>query len=499
MVNRRTIGPFILFTMIMSAVFSFRNVIVNYVNLGTLAAPAFFFATILYFIPFTFVIAEFVSLNRKSESGVYQWVKSSLGGRWAFFTAFCYWFVNLFYFIALLPTTLVYAGYMITGGAVAFKPWLIAVLSIVLFFIGTYVSTRGAKWIGSVTAFGSTLMVVMAVVFLIAAASAWIGGVTPATDMSLGGMSVDSVSGLTPWAFLGALALIIQGVGGSESIAVYINDLKGGVKSFIPTIVVAGIVIGLIYAAGTWLMGVFVTREDVSFENGVFVTMADALGHFGLPGGIVTRIVGVVMLAASLGGLLIWTSAPVKVFFSEIPEGIFGPKIAALNEQGVPVRGTWVQFIIVVPLLLIPTLGSGGTVDDLLGVVINATAATALLPPALILIAYLVLRVKFDDSVRFFRMGSANFGRIASVGLVAIFAVAFVTSTFPEGQSIGLTLAYNVGGLVVFLATALGWYERYIRRLAKVSPEAAERELAPSAPQRSEENRQDHVEDPKFT
>lgn len=38
MVNRRTIGPFILFTMIMSAVFSFRNVIVNYVNLGTLAA-----------------------------------------------------------------------------------------------------------------------------------------------------------------------------------------------------------------------------------------------------------------------------------------------------------------------------------------------------------------------------------------------------------------------------------------------------------------------------
>src|SRR5690606_26295450 len=124
-----------------------------------------------------------------------------LGGRWAFFTAFCYWFVNLFYFISLLPLILVYAAYMITGDAVAIQPWVIAVLSITIFFISTYVSTRGARWIGSVTSFGSTLMVGMAIVFLVAAIAALLGGITPANDMSIGAMRLDPGSGITTWAF----------------------------------------------------------------------------------------------------------------------------------------------------------------------------------------------------------------------------------------------------------------------------------------------------------
>lgn len=490
MTNRRTIGTFILFTMIISAVFNFRNVVNNYVSIGTLAAPSFFVATIIYFIPFTLVIAEFVSLNTKSESGVYQWVKSSLGGRWAFFTAFCYWFVNLFYFISLLPLILVYAGYAITGEGVEIQPWVIALLSVVIFFIGTWVSTRGAKWIGSVTSFGSTLMVGMAVIFLVAAIAALLGGITPANDLSIGGMRLDPGSGITTWAFLGTLAWIIQGVGGAEAIGVYLNDLKGGVKSFVRTIVIAGVAIGLVYSLGTWLMAVFVEKEDVSYGNGIFVTMAAAAEYFGLNGDVVVHAVGVIMLAATLGGLMIWTSAPVKVFFSEIPEGVFGKKLVALNEAGIPVRGAWVRFAIVVPLLIIPTVGAGSSIDDLLKVVINMTAATALLPPALILIAYLVLRLRYDDAVRGFRMGSRTLGISVAVGLVALFAVAFVAATFPEGQALWLTLTYNVGGVVVFLGGVLAWYERYLRRLRAADPAAAAEELAPSAPERSQENRE---------
>ncbi len=51
-----------------------------------------------FFVPYTLVTAEFVGLNKDSESGVYAWVKTSMGGRWAFLTAFGYWFVNLFSF-----------------------------------------------------------------------------------------------------------------------------------------------------------------------------------------------------------------------------------------------------------------------------------------------------------------------------------------------------------------------------------------------------------------
>lgn len=59
-------------------------------------------------------------------------------------------------------------------------------------------------------------------------------------------MTPDFSTFATAWAFMGTLAWIIQGVGGAESSAVFLNDLRGGVKAFVRTIVLAGIVIGLL-------------------------------------------------------------------------------------------------------------------------------------------------------------------------------------------------------------------------------------------------------------
>ena len=274
-------------------------------------------------------------------------------------------------------------------------------------------------------------------------------------------LSPDFSSFATTWAFLGTLAWIIQGVGGAESVGVFLNDLKGGVKAFVRVIVVSGLVIGLLYAAASLVMNVFVSSEDLDLATGIFV-------------------VGLILLAATLGSLMMWTSAPVKVFFSEIPEGVFGGKIVELNEQGIPWRAAWLQFAIVVPILIIPGLGSGN-VNDLLQIVINMTAATALLPPLLILLAYFVLRRRYDNVIRSFRMGSRSFGLAVATFLLIVFAFVFIAGTIPLGQPLWLTLVYNVGGVVVFLGLAMVWYERYIRRLKSSDVQAAEAELRPSA------------------
>lgn len=82
--TRAKVGTYALLTMTVAAVFNFRNVVNNSVSIGLASAPAFFFATLLYFLPYTLIIAELVALNKDSESGDYAWVKTSLGGRWAF-------------------------------------------------------------------------------------------------------------------------------------------------------------------------------------------------------------------------------------------------------------------------------------------------------------------------------------------------------------------------------------------------------------------------------
>lgn len=478
--TRARIGQFALLTMTVSAVFNIRNVINNNVAIGLASAPAFFLATILYFVPFTLIIAEFVAMNRDSESGVYQWVKTSMGGRWAFMAAFCYWFVNLFFFASLLPLVLVFTSYLVTGDEQTMSPWAITGLSIVIFAVATWVSTKGAKWIGTITSVGATAVLVLTGVFVIMSLIALAGGVEPATPITMGALAPDTSSFATTWAFLGTLAWIIQGVGGAESVGVFLNDLRGGVKAFVRTIVVAGLMIGLLYAVASLLMNVFVPVGGLELSNGLFVVMGAVGEYFGIPALATYRVVGLILLAATLGSLLMWTSTPVKIFFSEIPRGMFGEKIIELNEHGIPWRAAWLQFAIVVPILIIPALGSGN-INDLLEIVVNMTAATALIPPPLILLAYLVLRLRYDSAEREFRMGSRSTGLAITVFLLAVFSFVFIAGTTPVDQALWLTLVYNVGGVVVFLGLALAWYQRYIRRLAASDPEAARAELKASA------------------
>jgi amino acid transporter len=153
----------------------------------------------------------------------------------------------------------------------------------------------------------------------------------------------------------------------------------------------------------------------------------------------------------------------VKALFSEIPAGIFGARAIALNRHDMPERAAWIQFAIVVPLLVVPALGPAD-VNQLLNVVINMTAATALLPPLLIMAAYFHLRLRLDHLPRTFRMGSRRTGLAVSALLLACFALAFVAAIFPAGQDLWLTLGYNVGGVVLFLGWALWKYRAYERR-----------------------------------
>ncbi|WP_276782664.1 amino acid permease [Actinomyces gerencseriae] len=478
--TRARIGQFALLTMTVSAVFNIRNVINNNVAIGLASAPAFFLATILYFVPFTLIIAEFVAMNRSSESGVYQWVKTSMGGRWAFMAAFCYWFVNLFFFASLLPLVLVFTSYLVTGDEQTMSPWAITGLSIAIFAVATWVSTKGATWIGTITSIGATAVLVLTGVFVVMSLAALAGGVEPATAITPATLAPDTSSFATTWAFLGTLAWIIQGVGGAESVGVFLNDLRGGVKAFVRTIVVAGLMIGLLYAVASLLMNVFVPVGGLELSNGLFVVIGAVGEHVGIPVLITYRVVGLILLAATLGSLLMWTSTPVKIFFSEIPRGVFGKKVIELNEHGIPWRASWLQFAIVVPILIIPALGSGN-IDDLLQIVVNMTAATALIPPLLILLAYLVLRLRYDGAEREFRMGSRTTGLVIAVFLLAVFGFVFIAGTTPVDQALWLTLVYNVGGVVIFLGLALAWYQRYIKRLSASDPRAARAELAPSA------------------
>ncbi|MHA2827137.1 amino acid permease [Vibrio harveyi] len=469
--KRNTIGKFGLLSLTFAAVFSFNNVINNNIEIGLASAPMFFLATIFYFIPFCLIIAEFVSLNKDSEAGVYAWVKSSLGGRWAFISAYTYWFVNLFFFTSLLPRVIAYASYAFLGYEYILTPLTTTALSMILFAFATYVSTNGAKMLGPITSVTSSLMLLLTMSYIMLAGAALVGGVQPADPITVEAMVPDF-----SWAFLGITTWIFMAAGGAESVAVYVNDVKGGSKSFVKVIIVAGIFIGVLYCVASVLINVFVPSETLKYTGGSVQVFEGLAAHFGLPEILMNRFVGLVSFTAMFGSLLMWTATPVKIFFSEIPEGIFGKKTVELNENGVPARAAWYQFLIVIPLMIIPTLGSN-TAQDLMNTVINMTAAASMLPPLFIMLAYLNLRLKLDHLERDFKMGSRITGIAAVSVLIVIFTVGFLASTFPTGADIMTIIFYNVGGIVIFLGFAWWKYSQYEKSLDQ---EERAKEAAPA-------------------
>lgn len=476
--SRAKIRSTALLLMTFSAVFSFPSIINNSIQIGLAAIPAYLFGSIFYFLPFALMIAEFASANAESESGIHSWIKSSLGEKWAFLGSWSYFFVNLFFFCSLLPQTLIYASYAFLGKNVfegSNMPLVIALISIVLFWGSTFVSIKGVDWLSKITNVAGIAKILLGIIFIVLAFVVVFGlGKAPAQEFTMA-----SITPKFNWTFFMTMAWILQAVGGAESIGVYVKDIKGGNKAFVRTIIMSTVIIGGLYVLGCVSIGLIVPQSALqgNFSNGIFDVFKILAAHFGI-GGIVNRFVGLIMLLCNIGSLVIWTAAPAKVLFSEIPEGIFGHWAAKTDDQGNPYNALILQAVVVSILLIVPALGVG-SMDSFLETLINMTASTSLIPVLFFLIAYIVLRWKKDNMKRDFKMGNRVFGLIAGVFLLIVFIFIFFMSTVPEPSIIMaklngtlapgvsnpiVTLVYNIAGLIVFLGFASICWARYAKK-----------------------------------
>ncbi|MGL4677263.1 MAG: amino acid permease [Brevinema sp.] len=476
MSDRKVLSSRALLMLTFTAIFSFSQVINNSASIGLASILSFLFATLAYFIPFSFMIAEFVSANPDNESGYTKWIESSLGPKWAFLASWTYFFVNLFFFSSLLPGMLISASYAFTGQNV----WgvednlAISLVSIILFWGATWVTTKGAKGISVVTNISGVARFAMGLIFIVFA----FGIVlflkkAPAQEINLQTMMPDF-----SWGYFATFAWILQAVGGAESIAVYIKDLKGGAPVFIKTMIFSAFFVGIVYVLGCIAVGLIIPKEVLAgnYSNAIYIAFETLGQPFGITSGLV-NIVGVILFLASAGSVVLWASAPVKVFFSEVPKNILPGGIDEIDKNGTPVKALYLQAFIVTILLLIPGLGIG-QIDAFLKFLINMTAATALLPMIFFFVAYINFRLNHDDTPRSFRLSkNPKVGIFFGVILLLFFGLALVTSLIPDPALFRLALSgqpipagetnplfaifYQVGGVVLFLGYAWWLWRNY--------------------------------------
>lgn len=154
-------------------------------------------------------------------------------------------------------------------------------------------------------------------IYVLGALMALSGDHVPAQPITL-----EAMTPTVNWATLGIMCWIFQAAGGAETAAAYLNDVKGGQKSFIKVIISAGIVIGAMYAVGSLLVNVFVPRESLTYAGGMVEIFTGMAQYFQLSEALVGRFVGVVLFIAMFGSMMMWTSAPVKIHFRDPAGGL---------------------------------------------------------------------------------------------------------------------------------------------------------------------------------
>ncbi len=430
------------------AIFSLQNVIDNYVGMGLSASIAFLIAVLTFLFPFIFMIAEFASLKKSSKSGLTSWIHTSVGRKTAFITSFMFWFANLTYFFSAVPQRINFLSFAVTGqdftSDTIYKS-VIPFVTIIFFGLITFVSTLNTKKLSKVVSLGGGLMLALTAFFFIMATIGWIAGaidptLLPGTEAPGIGDNVNlwgDTGGLN-FAWLSTFIWVLMAADGGQSLGVYVKDVNGGRKAFTKAMIISVMVIGGCYIIGTLLSSVFPPTGGLAsgWANSFLKIFQFILSPMGVSDAVITRaayiIIGSIFFISSIGGLIIWTSAPVKVMFSEIAPGIFGSKLSKQNKNGVCSYGAWLQFALVAPFLLLLTWPMGDSLSENLSLIKGAAGWIGMLPWIVIFVSYINLRLRKEHEERSFKMGNRKFGIVVGVFLTTITAIILVL-TFMDG------------------------------------------------------------------
>ena len=475
--SRKVIGFSTLVMMTLTCVFRFRNVINQYAELGPASISLWLIGTVVYFLPMVLMMGEMASANAGKKAGIYSWIESTLGQKWAFYGSWTYFFANMFYFTVLTSTTVVYSSWGLLGENVfgADSAMALAVTCIAIFWGISFAVTKGVGFLARLAKVAGIASMGISLFFIIAAiVSVFVLGNEPAQQLTLSA----TLPEFSDWNTLVMVGWLLFALAGSEGIGVYIGDTRGGSKTFVKAIVCAALLTGTLYCLGGYAVSLVVTGNDLDLTNGIF-TLFLLLGEQLGIGAWIANLVGITLAIATLGGLAVWVNSSIQAMFSDLPEGILPEKLTERDEKGVPANALWVQAFVVSLLFLIPALGID-SVETLMHTIISMSALNLLVPTIFLILGYAGLRTRKSDMPREFKMVASDKVALAISGaLLAIFLLAATVTSIPapelfaawwNGEDLGsqahpvFTLLINFGGLAFYLGMARLLWDRYESR-----------------------------------
>jgi glutamate:GABA antiporter len=263
---------------------------------GTSSVTLWILAAVFFFVPTALVIVE-LSTRFPEEGGLYAWSKTAFGEFHGFVAGWTYWVYTLFYFPALLFASASMAAYI---GGIGYAPLaqnrtFLLIGSFILLFVAVFMNIIGlriGKWLQNVGGV-STFLPLTILIFV--AAFVW------HRQRSVTHFTWSNIRPHWDWATVNFWPQIAFAFSGMELVSSMSEEVREPRKTFPRAILGSGIVIAVLYIAGTVAVLSLMSSVDVDPKSGVFQALTIASGTLKI--GALGMIAAMLVTVGNAGGV----------------------------------------------------------------------------------------------------------------------------------------------------------------------------------------------------
>ncbi|MEO3972654.1 APC family permease [Streptomyces sp. CAU 1734] len=402
---------------------------------------------IVFLLPTALVSAELAS---GWSGGVYRWVSEGLSKPLGFLAVWCQFAMTIFYYPSLLAFVASTIAYVIDP-ALASNGLYTAIVIMVLYWTGVWVSSRGTKALAGLSSWGliigtlvpGTLLVVLGMVFL--------------GQGNASAAPMDASHLLPQWTGLASLVLIVNNFlsySGMEMNAVHVSSLKDPPREYPKSMFLAMGLVLLIFILPALAISWVVPSGQLSLTAGVMQAFDAFFSYFNI--GWLTPVAAVMLVSAALGGMLTWLAGPSKGLLEiSRQEGYLPPFLQRLNKNGIQQNILVTQGVVTTVIALLYAFIPN--VSSVYWIFSTITTQVYLIVYLLMFAAAMRLRRNQPDHPRGYR--APALGLLCTVGLLASIAALSIGFVPPSQFGGGSVWSYVliIGCGLVILGLVIPW------------------------------------------
>jgi glutamate:GABA antiporter len=403
---------------------------------GTEAITWAVILTVMFLLPYGLVMAE-VGSAFTAEGGPYEWVKLTMGRFWAGLNTIFYWVTNPLWIggsLAFIATEAWSQGISSIGSG-GFWDYAFKFLFIWVSISAAIISFKVGKWIPTI---GAILKVAMVCVFAITVVIYGIengfqgidtGGLSPTTAGLLG------IAPLLLFSFVG-----FEGQNGAA------EEMKDPQKDVPSSIMRSGALAAFCYLVPIFLVLLVLPADAITGIGGFLDAVKESYTIYGGAADVLFGITAILFIFTLMNSGASWMMCGDRVLAVAAADGTFFPYFGAFHQKlGTPLRANMLSGVMATLFMVAAVLLLSGGAADAFGVVLNIAISTTLISYILVFPSVYLLRKRYPNVRRPFRVGRTGSGLLlACVALITFWvALGSWTAVFPGTLDRLLGLSYS--------------------------------------------------------